>query len=117
MLIGLVCKNAILLVDFANKLREEGNTLVEALIESGKKRLRPILMTTLSMIFGMFPIAMATGASAESKNGLAWVIIGGLTSSLFLTLIIVPAVYLTMERLKDRFKIFFFRKAKNVISE
>jgi len=100
MLIGLVAKNAILLVDFTNKLREEGRTIKEALIDAGKERLRPILMTTLSMIFGMLPIALASGASAESKNGLAWVIIGGLTSSLLLTLVLVPAVYATMENLK-----------------
>ena len=57
------------------------------------KRAQPILMTTIAMVFGMFPIALASGAGAEWKNGLAWVIIGGLTSSLFLTLIIVPIVY------------------------
>jgi len=102
MLIGLVAKNAILLVDFTNKLREEGRTIKEALIEAGKERLRPILMTTLSMIFGMLPIALASGASAESKNGLAWVIIGGLTSSLLLTLVLVPAVYVTMESWKAK---------------
>ncbi|MDD3323045.1 MAG: efflux RND transporter permease subunit [Paludibacter sp.] len=100
MLIGLVAKNAILLVDFANKLRENGMSVLDSLIESGRERLRPILMTTLSMVFGMLPIALATGASAESKNGLAWVIIGGLTSSLILTLILVPAVYMSMENMK-----------------
>jgi HAE1 family hydrophobic/amphiphilic exporter-1 len=104
MLIGLVAKNAILLVDFTNKLREDGRTVIEALIEAGKERLRPILMTTFSMIFGMLPIALASGASAESKNGLAWVIIGGLTSSLLFTLVLVPAVYLTMEKYKEKFK-------------
>ena len=98
MLIGLVCKNAILIVDFANKFRDKGFSVREALIEAGKERLRPILMTTLAMIFGMLPIALASGASAESKNGLAWVIIGGLTSSLFFTLILVPSVYMTMDK-------------------
>lgn len=103
MLIGLVAKNAILLVDFTNKQRELGASVREALIEAGKERLRPIMMTTLSMILGMLPIALASGASAESKNGLAWVIIGGLTSSLFLTLILVPSVYMTMEKYKQKF--------------
>lgn len=104
MLIGLVAKNAILLVDFANKQREQGASVYDALIEAGKERLRPIMMTSLSMIFGMMPIALATGASAESKNGLAWVIIGGLTSSLLLTLILVPSVYMTMEKYKEKFQ-------------
>lgn len=117
MLVGLVCKNAILIVDFANKFREKGLGVKEALIEAGKERLRPILMTTFSMIFGMLPIALASGASAESKNGLAWVIIGGLTSSLLLTLVLVPSVYLTMEKSKEKFKKIFIRKSKLTSSE
>jgi HAE1 family hydrophobic/amphiphilic exporter-1 len=104
MLIGLVAKNAILLVDFTNKLRAEGKPLGEALIASGKERLRPILMTTLAMIIGMLPIALASGAGAESKNGLAWVIIGGLTSSLLLTLVLVPSVYMTFEKIKEKLR-------------
>lgn len=104
MLIGLVAKNAILLVDFANHLKGEGKPVIEALVEAGKERLRPILMTTVAMVFGMLPLAIASGAGAESKNGLAWVIIGGLTSSLLLTLILVPCVYLAMEILKQKFK-------------
>jgi hydrophobic/amphiphilic exporter-1 (mainly G- bacteria), HAE1 family len=103
-LIGLVAKNAILIVDFTNNLRAEGKELKEALIEAGKERLRPILMTTLAMVFGMLPIAIATGAGAEIKNGMAWVIIGGLTSSLLLTLILVPAVYLSLENLATGFR-------------
>jgi HAE1 family hydrophobic/amphiphilic exporter-1 len=103
MLIGLVCKNAILLVDFTNQLREKGHTIRDALVEAGKVRLRPILMTTLSMIFGMLPIALASAAGAEVKNGMAWVIIGGLSSSLVLTLILVPSVYLSLDSLKMRF--------------
>ena len=109
MLIGLVAKNAILIVDFTNQLRAEGKSVREALIEAGKERLRPILMTTFAMIFGMLPIAMASGASSESKNGLAWVIIGGLTSSLLLTLVLVPSVYMTMEKYKQKFN----RKFRN----
>jgi len=115
MLIGLVCKNAILIVDFTNKFRDKGLTVREALIEAGKERLRPILMTTCSMIFGMLPIALASGASAESKNGLAWVIIGGLTSSLIFTLVLVPSVYTTMENFKEKFKKIFSPK-KQIIA-
>ncbi|MGE5401379.1 MAG: efflux RND transporter permease subunit [Ignavibacteriales bacterium] len=104
MLMGLVAKNAILLVDFTNKLKEEGATVLEALVEAGKERLRPILMTTIAMVIGMIPLAISSGASSESKNGLAWVIIGGLSSSLMLTLILVPAVYMVMENLKVKFQ-------------
>ncbi|MGE8536382.1 MULTISPECIES: efflux RND transporter permease subunit [unclassified Chryseobacterium] len=93
MLIGLVAKNAIMIVDFANMRKEAGASTHDALIQANHARLRPILMTTIAMIFGMIPIAIAKGAGAEMNNGLAWVIIGGLTSSLFLTLIIVPVVY------------------------
>lgn len=103
MLIGLVCKNAILLVDFANHRKAEGETTYNALIQANHARLRPILMTTIAMVFGMIPIALASGAAAEMNNGLAWVIIGGLISSLFLTLIIVPVVYAIFDSLIARF--------------
>ncbi len=93
MLIGLVAKNAILIVDFTNMRKAAGSTTHDALIQANHARLRPILMTTIAMIFGMLPIALASGAGAEMNKGLAWVVIGGLTSSLFLTLIIVPVVY------------------------
>ncbi len=93
MLIGLVAKNAIILVDFTNQRKAEGASTYEALIDANHARLRPILMTTIAMVIGMLPIALASGAGAEWKNGLAWVIIGGLLSSLFLTLIIVPVMY------------------------
>lgn len=99
MLLGLVSKNAILIVDFTNHLKAEGHSVKEALVEAGKERLRPILMTTLSMIFGMLPIAIASGAASEIKNGMAWVIIGGLTSSMILTLFVVPSMYLIIENL------------------
>lgn len=100
MMIGLVTKNAILLVDRANDNREHGLAVPDALVEAGRARIRPILMTTLSMVFGMLPIAIAKGPGAEWKNGLAWALIGGLTSSMFLTLVVVPAVYLRVERLR-----------------
>lgn len=98
-LIGLVAKNAILLVDFTNQSKEKGMELKDALIEATHQRFRPILMTTAAMVIGMLPIALATGAGAEWKNGLAWVMIGGLISSMFLTLIIVPVVYYIMDNI------------------
>ncbi len=105
MLMGLVVKNAILIVDFTNQLKAKGMHYSEALIEAGKGRMRPILMTTLSMIIGMLPIALATGSASEWKNGLAWVIIGGLTSSLILTVYLVPVVYAVVDSIKERFGI------------
>jgi len=104
MLLGLVSKNAILIVDFTNQLKSEGYAVKDALIEAGKERLRPILMTTLAMILGMLPIALASGAGSEIKNGMAWVIIGGLTSSMILTLFVVPAMYLIIDRMIHRTK-------------
>ena len=99
MLLGLVSKNAILIVDFTNNLKAEGHSVIEALVAAGKERLRPILMTTLAMILGMLPIAIAGGAASEIKNGMAWVIIGGLTSSMILTLFVVPSMYLIIDNL------------------
>src|SRR5690606_791892 len=90
------------LVDFTNHLKAEGKSTREALILANQARLRPILMTTIAMVFGMLPIALATGPSAEWKNGLAWVIIGGLLSSLFLTLIVVPVMYQIMDNMLHR---------------
>ncbi|HEX2867411.1 MAG TPA: efflux RND transporter permease subunit [Ignavibacteriales bacterium] len=100
MLVGLVGKNAILLVDRTNQMRGEGMNMREALIDAGKTRLRPILMTTFAMVFGMLPIAISMGASSELKSGLATALIGGLISSLLLTLILVPVVYVKVENLK-----------------
>ncbi len=94
MLIGLVGKNAILLVDRTNQMRRErGLGAREALLEAGQTRLRPILMTTASMIVGMSPSAFGVSAGSEWKSGLAWALIGGLLSSLLLTLVLVPVVY------------------------
>ncbi|TAL63588.1 MAG: efflux RND transporter permease subunit, partial [Bacteroidetes bacterium] len=103
-LIGLVGKNAILLVDFTNQLKEKGYRTTRALMMAGKIRLRPILMTTLSIVIGMLPIALAKGAGAEWKNGLALVLIGGLTSSMLLTLVVVPVVYLIFDIFISKFK-------------
>ena len=93
MLVGLVAKNAILLVDFANEARTEGLPVDEALIQAVKLRTRPILMTALSTIIGMLPVALSHGSGAELRTGMAWVIIGGMALSTLLTLIVVPALY------------------------
>jgi HAE1 family hydrophobic/amphiphilic exporter-1 len=103
MLVGLVAKNAILLVDYTNQLKAQGLKTREALIESGRTRLRPILMTTIAMVIGMLPLALASGAGAEWKNGMAWALIGGLTSSMLLTLVLVPVMYTIIDRIKERF--------------
>lgn len=104
MLMGLVTKNAILLVDYTNQLRSRGLCIIDALIESGVLRLRPILMTTMAMIFGMLPVALGWGAGAELRSSMGVVLVGGLITSTFLTLIIVPLVYLLIDRLQQRFK-------------
>ena len=100
MLLGLVAKNAILIVDFTNHLKAEGRSTYSALLEAVRERMRPILMTTIAMVIGMIPIATATGSGAEWKNGLAWILIGGLTSSMFLTIIVVPIMYYVVDRLQ-----------------
>ena len=108
MLVGLVGKNAILLVDRANQVRREnGLSPYEAIIDAGKNRLRPILMTTTAMVIGMLPLALATDSGSEWKSGLAWAIIGGLLSSMFLTLVLVPVVYLKAETWKETVPAFF----------
>jgi HAE1 family hydrophobic/amphiphilic exporter-1 len=93
MLMGLVTKNAILLVDFVNKARERGRPREEALVDAGELRLRPIVMTTTAMIFGMLPTALALGEGAEFRAPMAHAVIGGLITSTLLTLIVVPVVY------------------------
>lgn len=104
MLMGLVTKNAILLVDYTNHLRENGRSVRDALVEAGSVRLRPILMTTAAMIFGMLPIALGIGAGAELRSSMGVVLVGGLTTSTFLTLIVVPLVYLLIDRVQTRWK-------------
>jgi len=103
MLLGLVAKNAILIVDFTNHLKKEGRSTYAALLEAVRERMRPILMTTIAMVVGMIPIATAVGSGAEWKNGLAWVLIGGLTSSMFLTILVVPMMYYIVDRIQAKF--------------
>ena len=93
MLMGLVTKNAILLVDFTNQGRAEGLSRHQALLRAGTTRLRPIVMTTLAMIFGMLPLAFAIGAGAEMRAPMARAVIGGLITSTLLSLLVVPVVY------------------------
>lgn len=101
MLIGLVAKNAILIVDRANQMKAEKNlSTFEALLEAGQARLRPIIMTTVAMVVGMLPIAVSTSAGSEAKSGLGVVLIGGLSSSLLLTLVVVPVVYQRFDKWK-----------------
>jgi HAE1 family hydrophobic/amphiphilic exporter-1 len=102
MLVGLVAKNGILLVDYANTLRAKGMPLVDAIRESATIRFRPIVMTTLAMIAGMMPLALGITEGAEFRKSMGTVIIGGLTSSLFLTLFLVPVVYVWIMARVDR---------------
>jgi hydrophobic/amphiphilic exporter-1 (mainly G- bacteria), HAE1 family len=97
MLMGLVTKNGILLIDFTNQQREAGNERTEALLAAGRIRLRPIIMTTVAMIFGMIPLALAIGEGAEQRAPMARAVIGGLITSTFLTLFVVPVVYTLLD--------------------
>jgi len=107
LLMGMVGKNAVLLVDFANEAMQKGKNSDEALIEAGEKRLRPILMTTIAMIFAMLPLALGTGLGSEIKAPMAIAIIGGLISSMILTLLIVPAMYKMINPIDRWFRGFY----------
>jgi hydrophobic/amphiphilic exporter-1 (mainly G- bacteria), HAE1 family len=102
LLMGLVTKNSILLVDFTNQLRRRGYAVREAILEAGPIRLRPILMTTLSMIFGMVPVAVGLGAGSELRRPMGMAVIGGLITSTLLTLVVVPVVYSLIAGLSRR---------------
>jgi HAE1 family hydrophobic/amphiphilic exporter-1 len=97
MLMGLVTKNGILLVDFTNQQREQGRTRLDAILSAGRIRLRPIIMTTVAMIFGMIPLALAIGEGAEQRAPMARAVIGGLITSTLLTLFVVPVVYTLLD--------------------
>ncbi len=107
MLFGIVKKNGILQIDYTNTLRREGKPLYEAIVEANLARLRPILMTTFTLIAGMIPIALGTGPGAAARASLAKVIIGGQALSLVITLLIVPVAYYLIERFKERHNISF----------
>jgi HAE1 family hydrophobic/amphiphilic exporter-1 len=99
MLMGLVTKNAILLVDFANQARQEGLARTAALLRAAEVRLRPILMTTLAMVFGMLPLAVGVGEGSEQRAPLAHAVIGGVIASTLLTLLVVPVFYSLLDDL------------------
>ncbi len=103
MLMGLVTKNAILLVDFANQARARGLDRAQALLQAAEIRLRPILMTTLAMVFGMLPLAIGAGEGAEQRAPLAHAVIGGVLASTLLTLLVVPVLYTFLDDLGARF--------------
>jgi len=112
MLMGLVTKNAILLIDFAKKARKRGLARREALIEAGRIRLRPIMMTTVAMIFGMLPTALAIGAGGEMRAPMARAVVGGLITSTLLTLIVVPVVYTLLDDVTAWLRRHFSRAAR-----
>ena len=104
LLMGLVKKNAILLVDYTNVLRGRGLSRRDAILQAGPVRMRPILMTTFAMVFGMLPIALAVGEGAETRAPMGIAVIGGLLTSLVLTLVVVPAAYDLFDDLQEKFK-------------
>jgi HAE1 family hydrophobic/amphiphilic exporter-1 len=104
MLIGIVVKNAIVLVDFINLMRERGNELFEAIAISGRSRLRPVIMTSATTILGMLPLAMSSGAGSELWSPMGVAIIGGLLFSTLVTLVLVPVVYAIFAKHGERNK-------------
>jgi multidrug efflux pump len=92
-LVGLITKHGILIVEFSNQLRQQGRDTVQAVVEAASLRLRPILMTTGAMVLGALPLALATGAGAESRRQIGWVIVGGMTLGTLLTIFVVPTMY------------------------
>jgi multidrug efflux pump subunit AcrB len=101
MMVGIVVSNGVLLVDFARVLRERGRPLLEATVQAGKTRLRPILMTTIATIAGLLPMAMGIGEGSETNMPLARAVIGGLTVSTFFTLFLIPALYTLLSRYEE----------------
>ena len=97
-LVGLITKHGILIVEFSNQLQEQGRSKVEAVIEAAGLRLRPILMTTGAMVLGAVPLALATGAGAESRSQIGWVIVGGISFGTLFTLFVVPTAYTLLAR-------------------
>jgi multidrug efflux pump subunit AcrB len=104
LLMGLVTKNGILVVDHAVQRRREGASAMEAILEAGPARMRPILMTSAAMVLGMLDTAFSQGSGSEFRSPMAMGVIGGVISSTFLTLIVLPVFYLFMEWLRDLFR-------------
>ena len=117
MLMGLVTKNAILLVDFANQAQARGADLRDAVVEAGVIRLRPIVMTTMAMIFGMLPLALGIGEGAQQRAPMAHAVIGGLISSTVLTLLVVPVILTYLDALSRRLKRWFGRKNPDAMAQ
>ena len=101
MLIGLVTKNGILIVEFANKLRKNGLSVQEAALQAATMRMRPIIMTTIATVFGAMPIALAFGSAGQSRMSMGIVVMGGLLFSLALTLYIIPVMYIYLTSKKN----------------
>jgi hypothetical protein len=99
-LVGLISKHGILIVEFSNQLRQQGQGVTEAVLEAASQRLRPILMTTGAMVLGALPLALASGAGAESRQQIGWVIVGGMSVGTLLTIFVVPTVYTLLARRK-----------------
>ena len=110
LLMGIVAKNAILLIDFAKWSRAKGMPLREALIEAGRIRLRPIMMTTLALIAGMIPVALGRGEGADFRAPLGRAVIGGVITSTLLTLIVIPTVYEILDGWRERLARLFGRR-------
>lgn len=102
MLIGLACKNSILIVEFANHLLETGKNLEEAVLEAAKTRFRPIVMTSLAFILGVLPLALASGAGAASRNSLGTAVTGGMIFATFISLFFVPVLFLILKPLSKK---------------
>jgi multidrug efflux pump len=97
-LVGLITKHGILIVEFSNQLRQQGRSVMDAVQEAATMRLRPILMTTGAMVLGALPLALATGAGAESRQQIGWVIVGGMSLGTLLTIFVVPTIYTLFAR-------------------
>lgn len=117
MLVGIVLNNGILLIDRVKQIRNEGKNVKQAIVDAGKDRIRPIFMTTLTTVGGMLPLAFASGTSSDYQSPLAVVIISGLLFSTFISLLLIPAVYLFFEDIGNGFSRIFKRKKSKKLSE
>jgi HAE1 family hydrophobic/amphiphilic exporter-1 len=102
MLIGLLAKNAILIVEFAVQRRRAGKTLIESALEASRLRLRPIIMTSLAFVFGLFPLSIATGPAAQGNHSISFAAAGGMISGVFLGLVIIPVLFVIFQALQEK---------------